>query len=394
MIAGVLAGLIVAAWLLPFYELICFTVGLLREKGSPPSTAGVPPKRLIIQYTTRGSETMPILLGNTRRAIKSLRRAYHPTLDVELWVILDAEASTGSPASGWEADRVFYVPSDFRVASKFKARALEYSRLQRLRLGYSDPETRVILLDDDTWVDTRYLRQAVRMKESIAQGFTNTNNLRGWWTLFDAIRVHTCKVFCRFYNRLYPLWVHGEGLTYTADLEQHVTWGRHATSSAEDLVFGHEAKRLGFRWGYFDRQIHGSSPLNFRDYVKQRMRWAGGHLVALRSFLPFWSKIFIIGHYLAGLIFGVVSLLGILLWLTGQFAVTPPLSYATTISLAAWWGLWFYSGYQVHGVKYGLGVMLLAHVITALHAGILLYAWIHALLHGVPQTFEVIEKRV
>jgi hypothetical protein len=220
----------------------------------------------IIQVTTVGFE--PDLVRRTIATIHGYRLSFAN----QVWVVNEPGQDNEYP----EADRVITVPSEFRCKPIQKARALECSRRLRQELGLNRVDVKITLLDDDFLPSKRYLELAHDGDYDLCQGATVANREFGHHGFrhfvlshFDDIRVRNCMIYCSFTQGITnkPLFVHGEGLTFTGLVEDVVTWD-HPIIASDDLVFGTRAANARFRWGYSNAAIQIISPLDLRGCLE------------------------------------------------------------------------------------------------------------------------------
>jgi hypothetical protein len=292
------------------------------------------PREYIIQITTVGNEAN--LVRNTIATI----RGYSLPFSYKIWVVNEPGHDNNYP----EADRVITVPADFTCKPVQKARALEYSRRIRQSLGLNQPDVKITLLDDDSLASQDYLCLAYAGDYDICQGATVANREFGRHGLthfilshFDNIRVRNCMIYCSFTQGITnkPLFVHGEGLTFT--VEEVVTWD-HPIIASDDLVFGTRAANAGFSWGYFNAAIQIISPWTFRDAWIQRKRWTWGNISAVysRDILPLSVAIPKGLKYVQGCTSIVISTASAVLLSVGYTHVPFQAHYVYWFSLGMW----------------------------------------------------------
>jgi cellulose synthase/poly-beta-1,6-N-acetylglucosamine synthase-like glycosyltransferase len=300
-------------------------------------------RRLVVQITTVGTEEERV------NEIIAEIRSYPLSMPHEIWVVNEPGHDDDYPL----ADRVITTPGDFAARSRYKARALEYSRHVRRSLGYNGPETKIVFLDDDTSPTREYLETAFEADYDICQGTTAPRIRYGAWPLshfllshIDDLRFHNCMTYCSATQGLLnaPLFVHGEGLTVTGRAEEITTWN-YPVFASEDLTFGCNAAARGLRWGYFHEYIELTSPWTWGAYFKQRRRWMWGNIHAIfhRDVLPLGAGIRVGIRYLLSLYTFVASAVAVGLILSGA------------IRLEAWWYTLFWCSLVIWVANYAIG---------------------------------------
>jgi hypothetical protein len=209
-----------------------------------------------------------------RRAYNSLvhLNGLHPSIEV---VILSDE-----PYHYPDLNNVV-CPEKFQSAngkSKYKARALEYFRIQANLNEYDW----IMHLDEESVIDGESVRRSFEFirygEHHLGQGIILYNGYQYWknwfFTVADSIRVG--DDLARF-NLQYSLikrpvfGVHGSFLLTNGELENEVTWG--FGSLAEDFEFSHAAWEKGFTVGAIHGIVREQSPMSVIDFMKQRRRW-------------------------------------------------------------------------------------------------------------------------
>ncbi len=341
---------------IPLVELMLMVIGYVCMRGGYQYEPGRF-KRLVIQITTVGKE--PDLVRETVAAI----RAYELTMPYEIWVVLEPGHDEFYPL----ADRVIPVPSWFRCKAVDKARALEFSRLIRARLGWNTAETKILFVDDDTLPTRAYVTKAYGGDYDLCQGVTVVNRHYATrpWTHFllshlDNIRARNCTIYCSCTQGITgkPLFVHGEGLCVTGLVEDVITWN-HPIIASDDLVFGTNAAHAGFSWGYFHEYIQLVSPWSLMDYWKQRKRWTWGNFTAIRrrDILPLSVAIPKAVKYGMGVLSICASGVGGVLLAMGVTKVPPQAHTVFWTSFTAWfasYGLmgWINSGGEANRQRF------------------------------------------
>jgi glycosyl transferase family 2 len=399
-------GVFTIAWLVPLIELIMLAAGQLwyrtRFESAPWKFS-----RLVIQITTTGREERRV------NEIIAEIRSYRLAMPYQIWVVNEPGNDDRYP----RADTVLTVPEDFVARSRYKARALEYSRRERRRLGLNGPDTKILFVDDDTSVTASYIERAFGADYDICQGITAPRVGYGampfqhfWLSHFDDLRTKGCLVYCAFFQGFAgkPLHVHGEGLCVTGATEEMVTWN-YPVIASEDLVFGQNAAKLGLRWGFFHEYVLLTSPWRWQDFKKQRKRWLWGNIRAIthRDVMPLVPAVLLAMKYLSGCTLTVLSMIAIVLRVLGLYSPPARIAPVFLFSLATW--LVFYgvcgwinsapaqlapaaAGEPRDRFRQRIGQTLAAVLMGPLTSLTSLAVHIIALAEGDPKSFEVIPK--
>jgi putative flippase GtrA len=391
--------LVYAAWLLPLAELAMLTAGTTffraRFREAMPGVF----TELIIQITTAGKE--PLRVGEIITQI----RGYDLLMPYQIWVVTEPGDDTA-----YAADRVLQVPEQFRALSRKKARALEYSRLERAKLGYDRPNVKIIFNDDDVTLTQAYIERAFGADYDVCEGVITPRThyaVRPFGHFLishaDDIRTHACLVYCSVFQGLVrrPVHVHGEGMVITGAAEKVVTWNWDATAS-EDLIFGQRAVANGLRWGWFHEYAEVTSPWTVRDYLVQRRRWLWGDIHALRHrhVMPAAAAVRVLAKYLAGILGLSCSVAGLWLRATGAIPSTVGVLNVGKLAIIGWVALSFACGWIGAGSAASLhrdddsrllsGV--LAVVMMPVSALLTFAAIMIPLAQGDPRDFQTIAK--
>ncbi len=361
--------------------------------------------RLIIQVTTIGREQDRVNEILWEIHSKNLSMPY------ETWVVNEPDVGDTYPG----ADRVITVPRDFQARSKYKARALEYSRQVRTQEGLDRPDLKILFLDDDTSPTLAYIETAFASDYDLSQGAIATRNKYGSLPLrhfflshMDDMRLLGCFTYCGLFQGVLgrPLYVHGEGLTVTGSAERSITWDFPIYAS-EDLVFGHNGTLNGHTWGYFHEYIENTSPWTWTAFVKQRRRWLWGNLDGIwrREVLPLSSAVLLMANYLFGTLTYFASTTATVLLFSGVIENVPQAVYAVFwASFAAWLGGFAISGWinsagdtddMTHRFSYfgkRIWQVCSAVVLAPVTATCAIVVGLICFYLGDPKSFEVIAK--
>lgn len=399
-------GVFTIAWLVPLIELIMLTAGQLWYRARFAS-AGWKFSRLVIQITTTDREEPRV------NQIIAEIRSYRLSMPYQIWVVNEPGCGDSYPC----ADVVLTVPEDFVARSKYKARALEYSRRERRRLGLNGPDMKILFVDDDTSVTAGYIERAFSADYDICQGITASCVQYGalplqhfWLSHFDDLRTKGCLIYCAFFQGFVgkPLHVHGEGLCVTGATEEMVTWN-YPVIASEDLVFGQNAAKLGLKWGFFHEYVLLTSPWRWRDFKKQRKRWLWGniHAITHRDVMPLFPAVMLATKYLSGCILTTLSIIALILRMLHLYAPPQRVVSVFLLSMATWLVLYGVSGWinsadarpahdrdgrEPRRFRYRLWQTAAAVLMGPLASVTSLAVHVIALAEGDPKSFEVIPK--
>ena len=388
--------LITIAWSVPLAELLMLTAGHINYRCRFRTAPAGKFTELIIQVTTTGREHARV------SEIIAQIRDYRLSMPYRIWVVTEPGQRTDYP----QADRVLVVQLSFAPESKYKARALEWSRLVRAAQDLDRPDVKIMFCDDDVTLTRQYIERAYAGNYDICQGVVSPRTNYAVRPLgpflvshADDIRTHACLVYCSVFQGIFqrPLHVHGEGLMVTGSAERAVTWNWPAVCS-EDLVFGQRAARQKLRWGWFHEYAEITSPWTLRDFLSQRRRWLWGDLQAIgnRKLMPPTAALRVSVKYLAGVAAFAGSVLGLWLRVTGRIPAGSPLYTYAKLSALCWAGVFFAAGWLGAANHDGDDSRMLSGTLAVLlmpvSAALTLAAIIIPLLQGPQKGFSVIAK--
>jgi Glycosyl transferase family group 2 len=388
------------AWMMPLAELLLLVAGQVHFRTNFREAPQGKFTHLIIQITTVGGEQLRV-----NEIIKQIRD-YSLPMDYQIWVVTEPFASSDYPL----ADLVLVVPPTFTARSAKKARALEYSRITRMRMGLERGDVKILFNDDDVSLTKSYIERAFIADYDICQGIVTPRTAYavrpfGHFATShaDDIRTHGCLVYCSVFQGIFrrPFHVHGEGLTVTGDAEGLITWDIPLVAS-EDLAFGQRAAHeKSLQWGWFHEYAEVTSPWSFRDYFVQRSRWLWGdiHAITHRDVMPLSAALLVTVKYLVGTLCLVGSMVGLYLRATGRIPATSPILSYAKLSILAWAGLFFTCGWigagsatsaRNHDSRLLAGIV--AVLMMPISVSLTFAALVIPLVQGDPRTFRVIRK--
>lgn len=297
-IPKLLLGFVAASWLVFFPYWLMLLLGLRRVFMAQRKVLKNDPKHFIIQITT---------LGKAHESVNDIIheiRNYKIDFNYEIWVVTEEGDKKSYPA-----DKVLRVPKSYKTKnnSKYKTRALCYSKDAREKLGLVGNDVKILFLDDDSLPSQKYMSSAFHANYDIAQGIISVKRNYGVSILpsiQDSIRTSDCIAFCSFFNsRGNARIIHGEGLMVRASVEQSIGWD-FGDCLAEDLVFGRRATKK-FQFGLIPEFVAIAPPKSIHDFLKQRRRWFWGQIRALHL-VDRSQRYFIIMRYTTAIL-GVIS---------------------------------------------------------------------------------------
>lgn len=391
-------NLIYVAWMLPLAELALLLAGQVHYRLRYHEASGRF-RELIIQITTTGAEPYRVneIIGQIR--------GFDLTMEYQVWVVTEP----GRPADYPFADKVLVVPANFTVKAQKKARALEFSRLERKAMLLDRDDVKVLYLDDDVSLTRRYIERAFAADYDLAQGVITPRTAYGVRPLghfavshADDFRTHACLVYCSVFQGALsrPLHVHGEGLAVTGRAEGLITWD-HPVVASEDLAFGQRARGQGLRWGWFHEYVEVTSPWSVNDFLIQRNRWIWGdiHAIGHRAVLPLSGALLVSAKYVSGILGLACSIAGLYLRATGRVPATSDFLNYAKLSVLCWAGLFFACGWigasSDHTGSDGDSRLIngvLAVLMIPVSAALTFAALVISLAQGDPRTFRTIRK--
>lgn len=296
---------------------------------------------------------------------------------------------------GYDPDKLIIVPSDFRAeAARYKARALEYARLFRLKLVERGELSRykVLYLDDDSCPTKEFIQDSWNKNVDLLEGMICPGNKYGSIASYlDNVRTFTCLTVCSFFQGTsHPVWIHGESMTVSDRVDKQVSWDMPLVAS-EDLAYGQEAVARGFKMWFTYSRVNITSPLSLKDFIKQRRRWVWGNFHAIRRLLTVPQKIRLLFFYVNALFVMPISIVAILFLMLGELEV-PQVIYALTVAgFGFWLILWGIAGYLT---RFRLRDVFVSIALSLVSSMFDFGISIVALAKGQPRGFEVIRKEV
>jgi cellulose synthase/poly-beta-1,6-N-acetylglucosamine synthase-like glycosyltransferase len=337
------------------------------------------PKHFIIQITTLGKAHESV-----NKIIDEIRN-YKIDFNYKIWVVTEEQDRKKYPA-----DVVLRVPKTYRTKnnSKFKTRALCYSKEKRGDLGLVGNDVKILFLDDDSLPSQEYMSSAFHANYDIAQGIISVKRNYGVSLLpsiQDSIRTSDCIAFCSFFNsRGDARIIHGEGLMVRSNVEQYIGWD-FGDCLAEDLVFGRRATRK-YLFGLIPEFVYIAPPRSINDFLKQRRRWFWGQIRAL-YLVDRSQKYFIIIRYVTAIL-GVVSYFFVFLDQIVNFKFSSFLRSLFMLNTVGW-VLYYALGnfLNLKSLKW-----LLLTILLAFPAGFIELIALFYSIFTRPSGFDVIEK--
>ena len=239
--------------------------------------------RLVFQITTR---SCPSLIQRTIDSVLESCKQLGYT-NFQICIVTD----NPDPPSINGIDTMIVVPANFSCSAKYKARALEYSRLVRINKGYHGW---IYFLDEENWLSVQTVKAITSFAQSqsrlIASGplaFFGHGSKLAW--LGDSIRTSICRT-CHFGHSLGHWPLHGENMLVHSEIEKKVNW--LGSSLTEDFLFSSRAAAVGYKTGWHGGVLNSYSPSSLTDLILQRRRWFRGFIgivftVIFRGYIGF-----------------------------------------------------------------------------------------------------------
>ena len=301
---GVLAWPLTFVWTWPILTSLIGIAGIRRTRralrksaarwsGPGPTTSE---DFLIVALTTIGRHDIcPALERSVASYLTYLPRCF-PRLRIDIVIDEGCEATSRITRMAAESEliRLVTVPMWYRTANgtRFKARASQYSHELRIREHEDRDDVWVLHMDDDTGVGPDTAQAMARFIEEqfqagpdakhMAQGIlTYPRELAGsrlTWLADSARPAEDVARFSAWTGSGTPrAGLHGELLLVRASIEATIGWDFGPRSIVEDAQFAliFSARYAG-RSAWFGGRSYGASPATFRDFVRQRERWAWG----------------------------------------------------------------------------------------------------------------------
>lgn len=337
----VFVGLLRYIWIVPLPFSIFYVIGLFH--GMPHihnsfqvfdilKDANWGKRRVVISWVTRG-KNQHALFRSISQTITFLHESGVDTFDLE--VVTDAAVDDDLIIPGV---KYIIVPREFKPinGTKFKARAIEYGRQQRILSlrSYEDyynhnHSTWVLHVDEESVVTPSAVLGIYnficdnKTCNYVGQGEIQYNAYQYGRhfavAAVDALR--TGDDLSRFRSQFSlfqaPYFgLHGSYLLLPCWVEDAIGFdhGPHA-SITEDAYFGLIAAQKGIKFGWIEGIIQEQSPFNLSDLIKQRTRWMSGiRLILKDDRVHAKSKVFIIVNYIGwvvGLLIPVITVLNV-----------------------------------------------------------------------------------
>jgi len=288
----------------------------------------------------------------------------------------------------YNCDYIIRVPENYKTKnnSKYKSRALQYFS-EWLKQNNFGKETYVLHLDDDSYVEKKYIDYIYGMEEEAGQGILRVNGLSNHplTRMSDYARTSSCMIYCSAHNHKHkPLGVHGEGLAVRADVEIEIGWDFPTTKQLidEDYLFGQTVAKK-YRFGFIPSYINIIPPFSTKDFYKQRRRWLRGFVdnASLNLNTNLRGSIFFLYQYLMGWVVPV----GFVVWMIILFTYQSVPLYFTII---------FSAGLLLSLIEYEYGLFKSNYKYKVIDAVLLLFLLIPIQLYQSGTFFYSIFTRV
>jgi Glycosyl transferase family group 2 len=345
------------------------------------TTAPAEVKKIIIQITTIGDDIVVDTVDKLLKALNGRDKSVY-----EIWVVTEPS----DPRSYPFVDQKLVTPVNFTTSqhTKFKSRALEYSRLYRLRSGLTN--YKVLYIDDDSNPSAEFIDACFNRSFDLLQGIVIIGRPHGILAHLDAsLRVMSCLSICVLFQELsHQLWTHGEAFCIDERVDRAVTWN-HPGWYADDLVYGAVAtRRMGFRMQSTYARVATHSPPSLRQYFKQRRRWFWAFARSC-YLLPRSTQIELWVVAILGLVITPLAVLGTILADLGIFRLPAYLFLVSWILLILWLLAWGFSGYFAQRTVRAIVVSVVSATIAPIVG---FFISVGGIIQGPVETFEVIKR--
>ncbi len=232
------------------------------------------------------------VIGNL---VDSIRKQDYPSELVDIFVVADnCTDDTSEVARGYGA--VCY--ERFDPLHRTKGYALQYL-VECIRKDYGiDHYEGYFIFDADNLLKSDYIKNmndSFDAGEKIVTSYRNTKNFDDNWIsasygihwLRTVRQEHRARSLYRLATR-----IQGTGFLFAAEV---IKDGWNYTSLTEDRAFSADAVANGYKISYNDKaEFYDEQPVDMKTVMRQRIRWAKGHIQALVETGPqLFSHIFV-----------------------------------------------------------------------------------------------------
>jgi len=330
--AGLLGWPLTILWAWPAVNTLISLRGMSRARRRfRDRSSGTPPPceaRLIVVIPTVGRrDVLPALRRSVLSCVSELR-PYFPLFRLDVLIEEGCEAAheiRDLAARDSDVVRVVTIPARYRTprGSRFKARANQYSADLLRHEGLALNDVWVLHMDDDTGLGpfaaqeiaafiTRQAAAHAPDARHLGQGvltYPREHAASKLFWLADSVRpADDMARFSAWTGGGTPrAGLHGEFLLVRASVEAMIGWDFGPDVLVEDAYFAMEFGRaFPGRSDWLPACCQGAPPATFRDFLRQRERWAWGVLqLALNRSVPWQGRLYL-GY-------------SMLSWVTGPF---------------------------------------------------------------------------
>lgn len=261
-----------------FYRVIYFLVGVFKTRNFAPAKTL---HKYAILIAARNEQTV---IGNL---IESIKRQDYPAQLVTVFVVAD-NCTDKTAEAARELGAICY--ERFDTEHRTKGFALQYL-VECIRRDYGiDAFEGYFIFDADNLLKKDFIshmNDSFDAGEKIVTSYRNTKNFGDNWIsasygihwLRTVRTEHRARSVFRLATR-----IQGTGFLFASEL---IKDGWNYTSLTEDRAFSADAVANGYRISYNHKaEFFDEQPVDMKTVMRQRIRWAKGHLQAFAETSP------------------------------------------------------------------------------------------------------------